>query len=167
MTNKARRMANGFAPTEAAAIIGLSVHMLNYLARHAYLKPHYGSAGRGRTRYYSYRDLVVGRIVARLLKAGLEIGRLKVGIAELAKRAEWTSDSPEADLRLLATDGTRLFFLDRDGSVRDLTKDGQLAFAFVLDVQAVRREVMSNLDYDQRQSFTLFNRRLRALQFAR
>ena len=37
----ASRVLNAFSPIEASCIVGLSVHMLNYLVRHCYLVPHY------------------------------------------------------------------------------------------------------------------------------
>lgn len=64
---KPRKLLNGFTAGEVAAISGLSLHMVNYLAREAYLSPAYaGEAARGKVRYYSYRDLVVARIVQHL-----------------------------------------------------------------------------------------------------
>ncbi len=156
-----KKMANGFAPTEAARLTGLSVHMLNYLARHSYLKPAYGSAGRGSVRYYSYRDLVIARIIGRLLSAGLEISRLKKGIANLAKDPNLSTGDAQKDLRLLATDGSALFFVDREGGVRDLTKNGQLAFAFVLDIGMARDEVVAKMSEDERRYFSFEKRKLR------
>lgn len=156
-----KKMVNGFTPTEASRTTGLSVHMLNYLARHSYLKPAYGSAGRGSVRYYSYRDLVVARIIGRLLKAGLEISRLKKGISNLVRDPNLSTGDVQKDLRLLVTDGNALFFVERDGGLRDLTKGGQLAFAFVLDVGIARDEVLAQLSEDERRYFTLEKRKLR------
>lgn len=156
-----KKMLNGFSPTEASRMTGLSVHMLNYLARHSYLKPAYGSAGRGSVRYYSYRDLVIARIIARLLSAGLEISRLKKGIANLVKDPNLSTGDAQKDLRLLATDGNALFFVERDGGLRDLTKDGQLAFAFVLDVGMARDEVVAKMSEEALRHFSLQKRRLR------
>ncbi|MFL9840473.1 MerR family transcriptional regulator [Sphingomonas sp. ST-64] len=155
-----KKMLNAFSPTEAARITGLSVHMLNYLARHTYLKPAYGSAGRGSVRYYSYRDLIIARIIARLLAAGLEISRLKKGIASLVRDPNLSTGDAQKDLRLLATDGSALFFVERDGGLRDLTKDGQLAFAFVLDVGIARDEVVAQMSDEELRYFNLEKRRL-------
>jgi DNA-binding transcriptional MerR regulator len=133
--------------------------MLNYLARHGYLVPNYGGSGpRGRTRYYSYRDLVVARVVQKLLDVGLEISRLKTGISSLSQHPAWSSDVPEKALRMLATDGHSLFFLEPAGTLIELTQQGQLAFAFVLDVAAAQAEVKKNLSAQQLAHFTLHNR---------
>jgi DNA-binding transcriptional MerR regulator len=136
----------------------MSVHMLNYLARRGYLVPNYDRSGkRGRTRYYSYRDLVIARIVQKLLDAGLEISRLKAGIKDLPTVAELSNDDVQNSFRLLATDGRSLFSIQRNGSLLDLTQQGQLTFAFVLDVAAAQAEVKKNLTPQQLAHFTLRN----------
>ncbi len=154
-------MLNGFYPKEASKITGLSVHMLNYLARHGYLLPAYGAQGRGKVRYYSYRDLVIARIVSRLLAAGLEISRLKEGIANLVNDPHLAEGRANDSLHYLATDGASLYFIEGDGCVRDLTQSGQLAFAFLLDLQHARDEVLTELSGEQLKNFSLKVQELR------
>jgi len=66
-----RKLLNAFPPREVSQITGLSLPMLDYLSRMGYLRPSYGSGPgvRGKVRYYSYRDLVIARIVQRLREA--------------------------------------------------------------------------------------------------
>jgi DNA-binding transcriptional MerR regulator len=159
---KPKPALNAFPPAKASAIVGMSVHMLNYLARHGYLVPTYARSNRrGKTRNYSYRDLVIARIVQRLLDSGLEISRLKGGITKLAQGGNWHSESPEKALRMLVTDGRSLFFFEGNGTLLDLTRQGQLTFAFVLDVAAAQAEVERNLTPEQLANFSLRNRSLR------
>jgi hypothetical protein len=61
---------------------------------------------------------------------------------------------------MLATDGRNLFFVEEDGTVLDLTKDGQFTFAFVLDVSAAQAEVKRKLNPEQLANFNLRNLRL-------
>ena len=108
---KAKPSTNAFPPASASAIVGMSVHMLNYLAREGYLIPAYEQSGRrGKTRYYSYRDLVIARLLQKLLDAGVELSRLKDGIKKLATHRSWSSLNPHKAFRMLATDGRNLFF---------------------------------------------------------
>ncbi|MEN2793662.1 MerR family transcriptional regulator [Sphingomonas oligophenolica] len=159
---KAKNLLNAFSPKAAAEVVELSVHMLNYLARQGYLIPTYGGDGRrGRVRYYSFRDLVVARLVKRLLDGGLEISRLKNGISKLTHEPRWTAATPEKQLRMLATDGVSLFFVDSDGAIADLTRNGQLAFAFVLDVAVAQAEVRDRLTQDQLNHYSLRNLKLK------
>lgn len=158
---KPKPVLNAFTSSQAARIVGMSVHMLNYLARHGYLVPNYGRSGkRGKTRHYSYRDLVIARLVQRLLDAGLELRRLKDGLKKLSKSSHWTEAGFARNVQLLATDGRDLYFVQGRTNVLALTKNGQLAFAFVLDVSAVRRDVEQQLDAEQLQRFSLRNGRL-------
>ena len=153
---KPKPALNAFTIQDAAAITGLSVHMLNYLSRQQYLVPTYLRTGRrGRTRYYSYRDLVIARIVQKLLAAGLELSRLKKGIRTMQGNQNWVSGGKEKALRMLATDGKSLFFPDENGSLLDLTQNGQFAFAFVLDVVAAQNDVQLKLSPEQLEGFTL------------
>jgi DNA-binding transcriptional MerR regulator len=136
--------------------------MLNYLARQGYLVPTYVRSGRrGKTRYYSYRDLVIARLVKKLLDAGLEISRLKEGITKLPQNSRWSSQAPERALRMLATDGSSLFFLGENDTLLDLTQQGQLTFAFVLDVAAAQAEVKQKLSAEQLANYRLTNRPLK------
>lgn len=163
---KPKEAVNAFPPKLAADIVGLSVHTLNYLAREGYLVPFYLRSGRrGKTRYYSYRDLVIARLVQKLLSAGLEISRLKAGIKKLPEYVNWPSARSAADspLGLLATDGRDLFFPQKDGTLLSLTQEGQLTFAFVLDMSAAEDEVKRdmNMTEEQRVNFDLKNRPIR------
>lgn len=78
--------------------------------------------------------------------------------------AEGRRTDPEvrpADLGMLVTDGRGLYRASADGSLSDLTSAGQLAFAFVLDLRAVRSEVEGAMDEVRRANFDVNNRPLR------
>ena len=62
---------------------------------------------------------------------------------------------------MLATDGRNLYFVEENHTLRSLTENGQLTFAFVLDVAAVQSEVKSRLSESQMKYYSLSNRRLR------
>lgn len=152
-----------FSPRAASDITDLSTHMLYYLAREGYLEPTYRSPkgkGRGRVRYYSYKDLVVARLIAQLLASGLEIARLKSAIAFLSEDTSWHPSEFQENARLLATDGNRLYSVQENGTLLDLTKDGQLAFSFVLDARSAMDEVRSRLTTEQRKDFSFYPKRL-------
>src|SRR5215472_17194819 len=81
-----RTVLNGFTAREVERITGLSVPMVDYLSREGYLRPTYGlERVRGRVRFYSYRDLMVARIVQRLRERGIELRRLKQSIQRLSE----------------------------------------------------------------------------------
>ena len=131
-----------FSAGQAAKVAGLSQHMLNYLSRHKVVSPSGRvDRGRGRQRRYSFADILLLRLVARLLKQGVSVMRFrrtcrileskKLNMIELLKR------------RYLVTNGTEVFLRDRD--VLECIESGQTAFAFVLDLEPLRQKVSSQL----------------------
>lgn len=157
--NIPRKILNGFTPSEVRKITGLSVPMIDYLAREGYLQPTYAQGRvRGRVRYYSYRDLVVARIVHKLLRSGVEIARLKASIKLLNSDETWFPKTTRP-FDLLATDGKKIFYHDRKDSLIELTAGNlQRTFAFVLDVSDAQEEVRKRINNaEKRRRFTLEN----------
>jgi hypothetical protein len=91
----------------------------------------------------------------------LELSRLKAGLQRFQRSRHWSDGDPQKILRLLATDGRNLYFLQGKNTLLDLTKHGQLTFAFVLDVAAAKRQVEQQLTDQQRAGFSLRNREIR------
>lgn len=151
-----RKVLNGFTAREVAAVSGLSLHMVNYLARENYLTASYATVGRrGVVRYYSYRDLVVARLLHNLAQAGIEIRRIKPAILLLRESELWDKADQRSSLSFVATDGKDLFFPNANGTLTDLTNKGQLAFAFVLDVREATRSVKGEISPAKRKRFNL------------
>jgi DNA-binding transcriptional MerR regulator len=158
---KPKRVLNAFTAQQVKKITGLSVHMINYLAREEYLVPTYDQGHvRGRVRYYSYRDLVVARIVQHLREVGIELKRLKRGIQLLSSDQTWLKDGKERAISLLGTDGKKLFYPDENGSLVELTREGQRTFAFVLDVARAQGDIKRRLTKRQNELFELQNQPL-------
>lgn len=154
--NNAKKVLNGFSAAEMASISKLSLHTINYLAREGYLRPTYAKgAVRGRVRYYSYRDLVVARIIKKLTATGLELKRLKRAIKLLSDDVTWQNTE---GLHLLATDGHQVFYRLKNGSLLDLKPKLQQSFAFVLDVTKTQAETKRLItDPKRRRRFALEN----------
>lgn len=168
MTNISKEIAHAFSAAQVEEITGLSVPMINYLVRKGYLAPSYQRPGvRGKVRYFSFRDLMVARIIQKLASSGLELKRLKKGIQMLHESQVWLKKGQDRALSLLATDGVSLFVPDENGSLHDLARRGQMAFTFLLDVQAARREVCSKLTPEQLAKFSMRNRPLPATTIER
>ncbi len=159
--NIPRRVLNAFTAKELRAITRLSIHMINYLAREGYLTPAYPDRGRarGKIRYYSYRDLLVARIVSKLLRSGIEIQRLKRSIQRLNEERTWFPENKKP-FDLLATDGWKLYYHDRNGSLVELATSGQRSFSFVLDVTRTKDELKQQIHPTKRARFALENRPL-------
>jgi DNA-binding transcriptional MerR regulator len=131
---------NGFSVAEAARLSGLSATMVEYLCRTAVLRPSASPPrGRGRRRMYSFLDVVILRVIARLLKNGVSISGMRSAFTGLRKRHPEIADSSLAGA-LLVTDGKRVFLKQGREVIEDLS-GGQLAFAFVVELGGIRRDV--------------------------
>ncbi len=125
--------------SQAAKLSGLSEHMLTYLGRYDVLTPS-GSSGRGKRRLYTFNDIVFLKLVADLLGRGIQIKGLKKGLDKARQEAGTWGDIRKAPHRYLVTDGTELF-VRRPGELESKTMNGQLAFAFVLDIRPISKAV--------------------------
>lgn len=157
----ARRATNAFTAREVSDITGLSMPMVDYLLRAGFLRPAYDErpGRRGRIRYYSYRDLVAARLVQRLRETGVELQKLKLAIQTLASDEFWADDvHPHAALDWLVSDGREIMIRDRAGFLETLSRrDRQGAFAFVVSIPALTREVRALVPRDKRAGFSMQN----------
>ena len=153
---RTRTFVNAFNGRELVALSGLKPSMVNYLATAGFLEAAYrpGSSSRGSTRYYSYRDLLVARVIGRLASAGVELKRLKEALIDLQRAELWRELDPARVLPLLVVSGEKVLLQERDGAIRELTSRGQLVFAFVLDLGETVNELKAGMDNDRRLNFS-------------
>ena len=133
-------MNNGYSVAQTEKLTKLSRAMLDYLCRSEVLRPSAKPCrGRGHRRMYSFSDLVLLRVIARLLQSGISVLNLKKSLDALRKR------DPEFAARrtsgaVLVTDGARIYLRQGSQVIEDLVC-GQLQFAFVIQLDGVRREL--------------------------
>lgn len=131
-----------YSTRSAARISGLSIDMVNYLHRHGIVRISQGKRkGRGIARNYRYTDLLLLRLLSRLLDQGISVLRLKKCLTALQRRGE--DLTLLASKRLVATDGHDVYFGSRD--VLEKLGTGQMAFAFVLELGSLRNEVRARI----------------------
>ena len=136
-----------YSTRSAARISGLSIDMVNYLHRHGIVRPVSGKRkGRGIARAYRYADLLLLRLLSRLLDQGISVLRLKKGLIALQRRGE--DLTLLASQRLVATDGHDVYFGSR--TVLEKLGTGQMAFAFVLELDSLRNEVRARISTEIR-----------------
>jgi len=139
-TNMALDTVNWFTAAQAARCSGLSLSMVNYLCRAGVVIPSASARrGHGRARHYIFGDLVALRLVEKLSRSGVSPLRMKKGLAGLRKH------HPEITLTSLpgshiVTNGTDLY-LRQEGKPIERAFDGQFAFAFVVELAHLQREV--------------------------
>lgn len=129
----------------AARLSDLSISMVDYLCRTKIVVPTTGKRGRGRKRKYTFAEVVVLRTISKLLKAGVDV--CKLGKAIKALRAYHPEITPDTlPSTYLVTDGRDIFFRSKNGVIECLAS-GQLAFAFVIEIAAVRKEIIEHEAY--------------------
>ena len=130
-----------FSIAEAANLTGLRRPMLDYLCRAKILVPsHPGARGRGRRRLYSFGDLLLLRVLARMLAAGVSVKRARESFKNLNKHCARIGPMSSVASYLI-TDGERVFLRESNQSLEDLAESGQLSFLFVFELGKFHREL--------------------------
>lgn len=98
-------------------------------------------------RHYSFGDVVALRLVANLSKAGISTLRLRKGLESLrVHHPVITLTSLPASH--LVTDG-REIYLRGAGDALERATDGQYAFAFVIELDQLRNEIVKEMTATQ------------------
>jgi DNA-binding transcriptional MerR regulator len=124
---------------QAATLSGLKIDMITYLGRVDILKPALGG-GRGSRRLFTFNDVIFLRLIAEMLSKGIQVSKLKSSLNRARSEAASWIDIRQAPRRYLISDGTEIF-VRRKGQLESKTMNGQLAFAFVLDLGTTHKQV--------------------------
>jgi DNA-binding transcriptional MerR regulator len=161
-----RSTLNGFTASEVESVSGLSRPMIDYLNRYGFLRAAYAPRenARGRVRYYSYRDLVVARLIQHLREGGVQLGRLKATAERMSDDGFWAADDePAAGSEWIVSDGRNVDLQDATTLLERIGGDGRSSFAFVVNVGRLRDEVRDRIASEKRQYFSMA---IAELQFA-
>jgi len=137
--------------------------MVNYLCRHAIVVPtNGGKRGRGIKRNFSFGDIVVLKAIAKLLAGGVSVYRLRRALRSLKSlHPEITQKGFPASY--LVTDGKDVLLRHKTG-VLELLSSGQFSFAFVVEMESVRREAT---EFAKRMKFETVNSQTRGFALRR
>lgn len=135
-------LPHGYPPEQAARVAGLTGYMVDYLCRHGLVTPSGNDArGRGRLRQYTFADIVLLRVVAKLLNQGISVFGFRKSFLSAKQREKNVREILAR--KYLVTDGVRVY-LQNDG-VLERIDSGQTSFAFVMDLDPVREHVSRRL----------------------
>ncbi|MFN3569422.1 MAG: MerR family transcriptional regulator [Polaromonas sp.] len=138
-----------FTAAQAARLSGLSRAMLNYLCREEVIEPSCScTRGHGIPRHYSFGDVVALRLVAKLSKVGISSLRLRKGLQHL-KQFQPGITLSALPASHIVTDGQHIYLRGGNDALERAT-DGQYAFAFVVELDQLRSEVVKNMTAVQR-----------------
>jgi DNA-binding transcriptional MerR regulator len=129
----------GYRGPTACAAAGITYRQLDYWARtglvEASIRP---ASGSGTQRLYSFRDIIVLRVVKSLLDTGISLQQIRTAVAHLRQRGI----SDLAGITLMS-DGASVYECTSADEVVDLIQGGQGVFAIA--VGKVWREVEGTL----------------------
>ena len=129
----------GYRGVTACQAVGISYRQLDYWARTTLVVPSIRDAsGSGTQRLYSFRDLVVLKVVKRLLDAGVSLQNIRKAIETLRSRGV----DDLAGITLIS-DGTTVYECRSPEEVVDLLQGGQGVFGIAIG--GVWREIEGTL----------------------
>src|SRR3954464_3524309 len=130
---------NGYRGAVAARAAGISYRQLDYWARTGLVEPTVrGAAGSGSQRLYGFRDILVLKLVKRLLDTGISLQQIRTAINQL--RESGINDLAQTTLM---SDGASVYLGPSNDEVIDLVSRGQGVFGIA--VGKVLREVENSL----------------------
>jgi len=129
----------GYRGPTACTAAGITYRQLDYWARTGLVEPSVRAAqGSGSQRLYSFRDILVLKVVKRLLDTGISLQQIRAAVKHLRDRG--TQDLAQVTLM---SDGVSVYECTSADDVVDLLQGGQGVFGIALG--RVWREVEGDL----------------------
>jgi DNA-binding transcriptional MerR regulator len=129
----------GYRGAAACQIAGITYRQLDYWARTQLVMPSIRAAtGSGSQRLYSFKDLLVLKVVKRLLDTGVSLQNIRLAVEHLRRRGV-------GDLAriTLFSDGTTVYECTSPEEVVDLLQGGQGVFGIA--VSGAMREISGTI----------------------
>jgi DNA-binding transcriptional MerR regulator len=118
----------GYRGPMACAAAGITYRQLDYWARTGLVEPSVRAAhGSGTQRLYSFRDILVLKVVKRLLETGISLQQIRAAVEHLHERG--THDLAQITLM---SDGASVYECTSPDEVVDLLQGGQGVFGIAL-----------------------------------
>ena len=129
----------GYRGPTACSAAGITYRQLDYWARTDLVTPTIRTAtGSGSQRLYSFKDILVLKVVKRLLDAGVSLQNIRVAVEALRQRG--VDDLAQVTL---LSDGTTVYACTSSEEVVDLLRGGQGVFGIA--VSGALRELRGSL----------------------
>ncbi len=120
----------GYKGAVACSVAGITYRQLDYWARTGLVVPSMREAtGSGTLRQYSFQDVLVLKVVKRLLDTGVSLQNIRTAIDHL--REQGIEDLSSITLM---SDGASIYECTSDQQVLDLLRGGQAVFGLALGV---------------------------------
>jgi DNA-binding transcriptional MerR regulator len=121
-------MEIGYRGATACSAAGISYRQLDYWARTGLVEPSIRTAsGSGTQRLYGFRDILVLKIVKRLLDAGVSLQNIRTAVDHLRSRGV-----VELERITLMSDGASIYECASPDEIIDLLQGGQGVFGIAV-----------------------------------
>ena len=118
----------GYRGSVACQAAGISYRQLDYWARTGLVVPSVRSAsGSGSARLYSFRDVLVLKVIKRFLSAGVSLQNIRSAVEHLKLRG-----SEDLSSITLMSDGASIYECTNSDEVYDLLQGGQGVFGIAI-----------------------------------
>ncbi len=129
----------GYRGPTACSAAGITYRQLDYWARTGLVEPTVrGATGSGTQRLYSFRDILLLKVIKRLLDAGISLQQIRIAVQHLRERG--TDDLTRVTLM---SDGASVYECTSSDEVIDLLAGGQGVFGIAIG--GVWREIEGSL----------------------
>ena len=129
----------GYRGPTACNAAGITYRQLDYWARTGLVEPTVrGASGSGTQRLYSFRDILLLKVIKRLLDAGISLQQIRTAVHHLRERG--TDDLTRVTLM---SDGASVYECTSNDEVIDLLQGGQGVFGIAIG--GVWREIEGSL----------------------
>ncbi|QLQ11833.1 MAG: MerR family transcriptional regulator [Nocardioidaceae bacterium] len=129
----------GYRGPTACNAAGITYRQLDYWARTGLVEPTVrGATGSGTQRLYSFRDILLLKVIKRLLDAGISLQQIRIAVQHLRERG--TDDLTRVTLM---SDGATVYECTSNDEVIDLLQGGQGVFGIAIG--GVWREIEGTL----------------------
>jgi DNA-binding transcriptional MerR regulator len=129
----------GYRGPTACNAAGITYRQLDYWARTGLVEPTVrGATGSGTQRLYSFRDILLLKVIKRLLDAGISLQQIRSAVQHLRERG--TDDLTRVTLM---SDGATVYECTSSDEVIDLLQGGQGVFGIAIG--GVWREIEGTL----------------------
>ena len=129
----------GYRGPTACNAAGITYRQLDYWARTGLVEPTVrGATGSGSQRLYSFRDILILKVIKRLLDAGISLQQIRTAVQHLRTRG--TDDLTRVTLM---SDGASVYECTSSEEVIDLLQGGQGVFGIAIG--GVWREIEGTL----------------------
>jgi len=133
------REDTGYRGPTACSAAGITYRQLDYWARTGLVEPSVrGATGSGTQRLYGFRDILVLKVVKRLLDSGVSLQQIRIAVSHLRERG--VRDLSQITLM---SDGASVYECTSAEEVIDLVQGGQGVFGIA--VGRVWREIEGTL----------------------